>query len=268
MNLIKCLEDKIVINLKLNNMKNPLKILLGIYLCLICFQVNAQKEKAAVPEKNNIIKINLPALIYKNISVQYERKVGARTSVAANVHTIPFGNLAFQSTFKNLVDNSFIQYDKLKLGSFGIVPEFRYYVGKKGALHGFYIGPFFSYSSYKINLPISYSNNTRTGIFDGTLSAVTGGVQFGAQFKLSNTLILDWWILGPNYGSANGTLNFASTLSAPEQSELKNQLETLKNDAPLNTIKSYSVSGSGASIIAKGPWGGLRGLGFSLGVRF
>jgi hypothetical protein len=148
------------------------------------------------------------------------------------------------------------------------VPEFRYYVGRKGALHGFYIGPFVSISNYKMNLPINY-NNTKTGIFDGKLNAITVGLQLGKQFRLGNSLTLDWWILGPNYGSANGTLNFTgASLTTSDQSDLTTQLEDLKNKAPFNAIKSYSVSSTGASVVVKGPWGGLRGLGFSLGFRF
>ncbi len=253
-------------------MQKTIKIGAIFYLCFLCFTVNAQKEKNVqkekVAEKKNIVKINLPALAFKNISLQYERKIGKRTSIAANVHSIPFGTLPFQSTFKNIFNNSNVQYDQFKLGSFGVVPEFRYYVGRKGALHGFYIGPFVSISNYKMNLPINYNNNTKTGIFDGKLNAFTGGLQLGAQFRLGNSLTLDWWILGPNYGSVNGTLNFSSTLSQPEQDELKTQLEKLKNDVPFNAITSYSVSSTGASVVVKGPWVGLRGLGFSLGFRF
>lgn len=252
-------------------MEKAIKTATVIYLCFVSLSLNAQKKEQQIStEKNNIVKINLPALAVKNISLQYERKISNRTSVAANIHTIPFGNLAFQSTFKNLADNGEVQFDQFKLGSFGIVPEFRYYVGKKGAMHGFYIGPFISFTNYKINLPINYKNGViiKTGIFDGKLNSVIGGLQFGAQFKLSNNLTLDWWILGPNCGSANGTLNLTTTLNTFEQNELKNQLENLKNDVPLNVIKSYSVSSTGASIVAKGPWGGLRGLGLSFGVRF
>jgi hypothetical protein len=227
-----------------------------------------EKDPVENSEKNNVIKINLPALAFKNISIQYERKIGRKTSVAVNIHTIPFGKLPFQSAFKNVGGSSDVQYSQFKLGSFGIVPEFRYYLGKKGALRGFYVGPFVSYSSYKMNLPINYNNNTKTGIFDGKLSAFTGGLQLGAQFKLGKNMILDWWILGPNYGSANGTLTLTTALSASDQSDLKTKLEQLKNDAPLNTIQSYTVTSTGASIVAKGPWGGLRGLGFNLGIRF
>lgn len=226
------------------------------------------KDAGAVNAKKNIVKINLPALAFKNISVQYERQVGKRTSVAANFHTIPFGVLPFESVFKNLNGSSYVQYSQFKLGSFGVVPEFRYYVGRKGALHGFYLGPFINFSNYKLNLPLNYSNNTRTGIFDGTLNTVTGGLQLGAQFRLGKNVTLDWWILGPNYGTANGTLSFATALSQSEQSDLKTQIENFKNDAPLSTIQSYTVSSTGASVVAKGPWGGLRGAGLNLGIRF
>ncbi len=239
-----------------------------IYLCFISNIAYAQQQDVATPDKKNIVKINLPALLFKNISLEYERALAKRTSLAVNVHFIPFGILPFQNIFKNITDNSDVKYEQFKLGSFGVVPQFRYYVGKKGALHGFYIGPFISYANYKINLPISYSNDTKTGIFDGKLDAFTGGLQIGAQFKIGKNMSLDWWIFGPNYGSADGELNFSGTLSQVEQDELRRQLEDLKNDAPLKTIRSYSVSSTGASVVAKGPWGGLRGLGFSLGYRF
>src|ERR1035437_4031794 len=246
-------------------MQKTIKFGAIFYLCFICFTVNAQKGK--VTEKKNIVKINLPALAFKNISVEYERQVGKKSSVSINVHTIPFGQLPFQSAFKNIFNNSNIQYDQFKLGSFGVVPEFRYYVGRKGALHGFYIGPFVSISNYKMNLSTNYNNNTKTGIFDGKLNAITGGLQLGAQFKLGNSLTLDWWILGPNYGSANGTLNFTGALTTSDQSDLTTKLKDLTNKAPFKNSK-YSVSSTGASLVVKGPWGGLRGLGFSLGFRF
>jgi hypothetical protein len=250
----------------------PIKFSLIFCLSVICLQVNAQKEKNTEPatQKKNIVKINLPALAFKNISVQYERAIGKRTSLAANVRLIPTGKLPFQSTFEDITDNTDVRYDQFQLGSFGVVPEFRYYLGKRGALHGFYIGPFINYSNYKLSLPISYTSGTttKTGVFDGKLNAITGGLQFGAQFNLGKNLVLDWWIFGPNYGSANGTLNFTAALTNSEKADLQNELDRLKEDAPLNTIKSAVATNQGATIEAKGPWGGLRGLGFSLGIKF
>ncbi len=251
-------------------MQKTSKIVSGIFLCFIFFTANAQKEKetVAVIEKKNVFKINLSALAFKNISLQYETKIGRKSSIALNIHTIPFGDLPFQSIFDNIVNNVDVQYDKIKLGSFGVVPELRFYVGKKAGLRGFYIGPFVNYSNYKVNLPIQYNNSTKTEIFNGNLKAITGGFQLGTQFRLGKNMVLDWWIIGPNYGSENGNLSFAGALTPPEQLDLQRKLEKLKNDAPFNTIKSYTVSSTGASIVAKGPWGGLRGLGFNLGFRF
>ena len=257
-------------------MQKSIKFSTVFYLCFISIaataqmEKNEQKEKEQTAEKKNVLKINLPALAFKNISVEYERQIGKKTSVLVNVHTIPFGSLPFQSTFKSLADSSDVQYDLFKLGSFGIVPQFRFYVGKKGALHGFYIGPFFSYNSYKTSIPVKYTSGatTKNGIFDGKLNTTTGGIQFGSQFSLGKNVVLDWWIFGPNYGSASGTLSLATALTQSEQDNLKIELENIKNDVPFNAIKSYTVSSTGASIVAKGPWGGLRAGGFSLGFRF
>ena len=257
-------------------MLKSIKLGAVFFLCLFNFTVIAQKvknnttESEEVAEQKNIVKVNLPALAFKNISVEYERQVGKKSSVSINVHTIPFGQLPFQSSFKDLASNSGIQYDQFKLGSFGVVPEFRFYLSKKGNMRGFYIGPFVSISNYKMNLPISYSSgvSTKTGVFDGSLNAITGGIQFGAQFRLGKNVVLDWWIFGPNYGSANGTLTLTAALSNQEKTDLQTKLDQLKADAPLNTIKSATASNTGASIVAKGPWGGLRGLGFSFGFKF
>ena len=119
-----------------------------------------------------------------------------------------------------------------------------------------------------MNLPVNYSNNSKTGIFNGNLDAFTGGLQFGAQFNFGKSVTLDWWIVGPNYGSATGTLSLTAALSQSEQSDLSTQLKNIQDNAPLNTIKSYSVTSTGATVVAKGPWAGLRGLGFSLGIKF
>lgn len=245
------------------------KINLLLFLLIITVNVSAQiKDSAGTSLRNNIIKINLSALLFKNISVQYERKITRKTSLALNVHYIPFGKAPFKSAIEKAIDDPSVKIDQFQLGNFGITPEYRFYVGKQGALHGFYIGPFASYNEYKTDFPVNYSNDTRTGIFTGKLKAYTFGLQLGAQWKLSKSIYLDWWILGPNYGSAKGDLILTTALTVDEQNALSKELENLKNDVPLKVIKSYSVYPNGAVIVAKGPWAGLRGLGFNLGFRF
>jgi Protein of unknown function (DUF3575) len=245
------------------------KIILIISLSAGNFFATAQlKDSEGITAKDNIIKLNVSSLAVKNIALQYERRISKKTSAALSLHLRPFGNVPFKSTIKKIIDNPYTNIDELKLGNFGITPEFRFYPGKKGALRGFYIGTFLSYNSYKTDVPITYENGTKTGIFSGKLRAYTAGIQLGAQWKLNNSLTLDWWILGPNYGGGSGDVVLVSPLSYTEQVTLKYELEQLKNDVPLNVIKSYAVDGNGATIILKGPWAGLRGLGFNLGYRF
>lgn len=240
-----------------------------IFAFLLSTYLHAQETETNEQDvKSNIIKINLSSLVFTNISLQYERKISNRSSVALNAHTRAFGTIPFKSSIKTSIDDPNVDLDKLKFGFWGITPEIRYYVGKQGALHGFYLGPFMSYNNYKADLPVTYNNDTRTGVFSGKLNAYTFGLQLGAQWQLSKALYLDWWILGPNYGSASGDLNLNTTLSASEQQDLADELEKLKNDVPLKTIKGYSVSANGATINAKGPWAGIRAMGINLGFTF
>ena len=57
-------------------MQKTIKITVIFYLFFMGTALHAQeKEKNTVAEKGNILKINLPALAFKNISLQYERKI-------------------------------------------------------------------------------------------------------------------------------------------------------------------------------------------------
>ena len=244
---------------------------LGFVLSVSTFAQSEEEDKPTESSKNNIVKINLSALVVKNISVQYERKVAKRVSVAANVHYRPFGQLPFLSSIESAIDDPSVPVNQLKWGGVGVTPEVRFYVGKKGALNGFYFAPFANISKYKADLPIEYSNGSidKTGIFNGSISTVTGGLMLGAQWKLGKSVYLDWWIIGPNYGNAKGDLVLTTTLSPSERDDLEQQIKDLKADAPFDKlIESYKVTSSGATIRAKGPWGGLRGLGFNIGFRF
>jgi hypothetical protein len=241
------------------------KIVLYMVLLFSSFKINAQQTPVT---GKNIIKLNLSGAVFRNISAQYERQLGRKTSVAFNANLMPFGKVPFESVITDQVGVEEIKFDKMKVGSFGVVPEFRFYLGKE-AMRGFYIGPFVAYKNYQTNLPVNYGIITeRIGIFDGEVNTITGGLQLGAQFRLSDRMTLDWWILGPNFGSGTGDLVFTGSLDPAEQQRLRQEIEDIKQELPFDLIKSYNVSSSGASIRAQGPVAGLRGFGFNLGVRF
>ncbi len=105
---------------------------------------------------SNAVKINLSGFAVRNISVQYERKINHKLSVALAFRDIPFGTLPFSGTISNLVDNPYIQFNKMNIGSVAVTPEVRFYPGKK-VLKGFYVGPFVSFGNYKTDLPIEYN---------------------------------------------------------------------------------------------------------------
>ena len=206
--------------------------------------------------------------MFKNISVQFERKVAKSISVAADVHQMPFAKLLFLSKIEKAINDPSVEVSELKLGAFGVTPEIRFYVGKMGAMYGFYIAPLVNYTIYKTDFQLNYS--TKTGIFTGNVSTITGGLLLGApRCSLAKSVTLDWWIAVPNYGHANSDLNLSTFLPPIEQAELRNQIEDLKNGAPFDKlIDSYSVSSTGATTKAKGPWAGLRGLSINIGIHF
>ena len=225
--------------------------------------------KKGISKDPNVIKLNISALAVKNISVQYERQLGKRVTAALNVHFIPYGSLPYVSRIANAVNQPLINFDKMSFGNIGVTPELRYYMGLKPPLRGFYMSAFVNYNNYKMNLPVIYGSAIKkTGIFTGNISSLTAGVQFGIQWRLTKCLVLDWWIIGPNFGFGKGHFDFAGKLDSFEQTDLRDALEQLKRDAPFSWIEGYTVNAEGANVQVKGPWVGLRGLGFNLGFRF
>ncbi len=228
----------------------------------------AAAQEGSQEEGKNIIKLNLPALVFKNISVQYERAVGERISLAGTVRFMPKGKLPFRNTISDLADDAELdrQLANTEVGNFSVMPEMRYYLGKKGVLNGFYIGPFLNFSHYNASLLYEYDDllTTKTIPLSGDMNTFTGGFMIGAQWKLSNAISLDWWILGPNYGISRGDLIGRKTLSSSEQQSLREELDDL--DIPLTKF-TYEVDGNGATIDFKGPWAGIR-AGLCIGFRF
>lgn len=246
-------------------MKYSIVLLAAMFPCMLVF---AQKTDSVSQNtiKKNVIKVNLGSLSVKNIALQYERVIGKKTSLALGVRVQPYGNIPFKSTIEDEVNDPDVQVGNIKIGNFAITPEFRIYLGK-AALKGFYFAPYGRYASFKMQTPVTYTSGviTKTALFTGTITSVSGGLLMGSQFRISNSIVLDWWILGGHYGSSNGNLTFNSSLTQTEQDDLKTTLDDI--DIPLFKIEN-SVNANGVTITSKGAWAGLRGFGINLGVRF
>ena len=222
--------------------------------------------------KRNIVKLSLTSLAFRNIHLQYERVLNKRISVSLSFSTIFEGEIPLLGSVENTIDDA-ESFDKIKdvsLSYYSVTPEVRFYLGKKGFGKGFYLAPF--YRNSKLTLDgVSFEYPTDEGgtssiSTSGSISGNTVGLLIGSQFNLGKSIVLDWWIVGPHYGSGSGTLNGVSSdpFSAIERSALQTELNEL--DLPF-VDETTEVSAKDIKVLFSGPWGGVR-AGLSLGFRF
>ena len=242
-------------------------------LCIIFISTfsNAQSEDPDV--KKNIFKINLTGLALNNYGFQFERVLSKRISLAAAYRTMPIGKIPFKTQLINQSTDPIATrdaLDALKFGNSATTYEVRFYAGKKGFGSGFYVAPFYRNGKFKAEgIKFDYTNaanTTNTINLSGDLRGNTFGLLIGSQWSLGKYICLDWWIVGPHYGSAKGLLigKTSAPLTQQEQTSLSQELANF--DVPL-TKESYVVNANGATINLDGPWGGLR-AGILLGIKF
>jgi hypothetical protein len=246
---------------------------LSITLSLLSKLWSQSSDYESVTEAINIFKLNVTALPLKNYSVQYERSFGQKMFFALAFRTMPSTTLPFRAAILKRLNagdaNTEQTLASVRLTNYAVTPQVRFYIGRKGAGQGFYLGPFYRYASYKTNtLNFHYNNGDKqeTISLSGKLTANTGGIALGAQWFLGKHWALDWWILGPHYGGGNGDLEGLSThtLTPQEQSDLQQQLQDL--DIPF-THKTVNVTTNSASLKLQGPWAGVL-AGLLIGFRF
>lgn len=252
--------------------KNFTKLFVIAILSFICGTASAQTDSIKVGGMGkNLLKVNLTALPLNNYSVIYERAIGRKISLGLGFRYMPEDNLPLLDQFESIIDDedTFNDIKDIKTGNYAITPEVKFYFGK-GVFRGFYIAPFVRYAKYTASLPsfeYEYDHpidgpTTEKIPLDGEMTTLTGGLLFGAQWKLSKLIYLDWSILGPQYGTSDGFLQGKKSLSEEEQDALREELEDL--ELPLVDITT-KVDSQGARAEFKGPWAGIRA---SIGIGF
>lgn len=231
-------------------------------------------HKAPSAHLYNFFKINLPGILLKNYSVQYERVLFRKISIAISYRTMPSATIPFKDAIikaSNTTDtNTKTTLEKFRISNFAITPEVRIYLSKQGYGHGFYVAPFYRYASFKTSdLSFTYQGNSSVEgnvSMSGKLTSNTGGFLLGFQKYIGKHVCIDTWLLGPHYGSATG--EFSGTpdkpLTSDEQADIRQQLNNI--EIPL-TKKTVTVTANNASLKLDGPWAGLR-IGLCIGVRF
>lgn len=254
--------------------KNLTKLFLIVCMGLVSSYANAQTDSTETsPGGKNLIKINLTSLALNNYSLIYERKIARKISLGLGLRTMPKSAFPFKSKLESIIDDpdTYKYIDDLRMSNFSITPEVKFYFGKD-VFRGFYIAPFARYSNFKASLPFEYTfeeggvDQTKTIPLDAEIKGITGGLLFGAQWKLSKLVYLDWSILGPHYGSSDGNIVGKMALnSEAERQALRDEIEDMLDTDVVD--KTVVVDKDGARVDLTGPWGGIRAS-IGLGFRF
>ena len=170
--------------------------------------VPAKNKSASVKQQipHNFIKINLAPLLFKSYSIQYERVLNRKFSVAIQYRTMPETGIPFKSSILKLVHDDNINTKKtiedFRMSNYAITPEIRIYLSKKGYGRGFYIAPFYRYASFTSNdLNVFYTddNDADQSIkMSGKLTSNTYGLATGFQNALGKHSVLDISFFGPH----------------------------------------------------------------------
>lgn len=242
-------------------------------LNLICVLVGAAIITNAQQGKN-IIKVNLPSISLNTYSLQYERVLNKRQSIALGIAISPNTDLPFKKRLMDQFggnDDAKNAIETTRFTKFTLTPEYRFYLGKQGAPAGFYIAPFARYTHMSINQDYTYTPSSgieHTANLKGHFNGIGGGAMIGMQWALGKNVTLDWWILGPFIGDLDAEFNGIddmSDMSAQDKADLEKDIEDV--DIPLWNIDA-TVGNNTVNVKLKGPFYGVRVFGLSLGIRF
>ena len=213
----------------------------------------AESLTPVISDRRNIVKLNLPNLAFGNITLNYERILSARNSVALNVGFIrpqqPIGVLSDAFNTDETISTP-------EFSGITATGEYRFYSRKKGAGRGFYFAPYARYASHKLDFDATIEDNFSN--VSTQLSAIGLGGQIGVQWLIKDRIAIDWGILGlaaqwytlkATYKSPLGEdLNFdeirADLEAEIESSPLTNKLEFTNTDDSLEAKMPFLFGGA------------------------
>lgn len=240
-------------------------------------KVKASNEELKFPK--NSFKINLSSLAFKSYSLYYERSLSRKISFSAGYRTMPSTNLGGLPLVKKL-NEKFNDGDELLEGinrmeasGNAYTGEFRFYGGKKPGARGFYLTLYGRYATFNHDYDYRFTSSSNSSVsipLNSKVQGYGGGLMLGKQWLIANRVTLDVYLVGAHYGKLTGTSKGPadlSSLSDTDKQDLKNKLEGILiiKEKPLlsTTVNNQGVTGK-----IDGPFAGVRGLGFSLGIAF
>lgn len=252
------------------------------YILLMCMfgVVNAHAQNNSGVYGKNAVKLNLFALPVKNFSFQYERELTEKMSVSMGLRLMPNGSLPMKGIFETVFSEDGEEgmegeadfmtdfLNKSKVSNWAITPEFRYYFGKK-PLNGFYLAPFARFGGFSLSWPTQFEDDYGDGHeikLKAKGTAFSAGLMLGAQWHVGDRWVIDWWIVGPAFGSMRLKLDAAFDPNQTPEEVIEEIEDYLYVDiAGAEVVPERSGNSITASTTM--PFGGLR-TGLCIGFTF
>lgn len=250
-----------------------------VFACLLCYTTMAIPPQAqGLTHKNhkNVLKINLLPIYFNIYSVQYERtflrnfSIGVQAGYNDRLRLDPYINRVLDTVSNtNLIKvRSKVSLTELVTSSnMCLTPELRIYLSLKGAPNGFYIAPYYRFSSSKVDATFLYkdSNNTEVPItFKGTVGGMLPGAMLGFQKSFFKRFVIDFWLIGLQFGSTTAKFDAYADYDKIDKQGFINYVQAnLKFGTATVTIDSDKH----AHVDYTGKAVGFR-TGFCLGFRF
>ena len=226
------------------------------------FVEKAAPTKVILNPRRNLVKLNLPNLSFKNITLNYERILSDRSSASLQVgYIIPS---ALSTTVLDALEIT--PTTNNEFSGFTVTGEYRRYGKKKGAPRGLYYAPYLRYANYQYLFDGTIEGNFTN--IDAKLSTFGLGAQLGYQWVIKDRFVIDWGILGVAAQRYTISSTFSSKDDTVNFDEIKKELEAESG--------SSSILGGGIEFTqgddflkAKLPFlfGGLRSY-FSVCMQF
>jgi len=171
----------------------------SICLIIVLFvPLMAGAQDTIVTEYKNNIKINTAALLFSNISLQYERKLSSHWTLVAGAGYRWGGTVPKALGLGNLIVNT----DDTRITGFSITPEVRYYFNLcecGGSPSGFYAGLYGRYTKFYGDLNFNLWNGSEyyEALVVSNLRELGIGLQLGYQFVFKQRWTVDLMFAGP-----------------------------------------------------------------------
>ncbi len=202
----------------------------------------------AVQAQRSVVKLKPFNLFVGNISVAYEYAVNRNQSAQLGVgitldRTYTLSDLPFVSVFVEDVPSTSVNFS-----GFSIAPEYRFYLGRKDAPRGFYLGPYFRH--------IQITGETRDFVnsieTDFTLTFVSNapGLQLGAQWLIKDRVSIDWSFFGVGLGLSRLRGEITAGTSSTDLNNWEESIEDGIGEVPVfgRDLSGVSLAGNTLSV--------------------